>query len=288
MLSSLPPLFPHDPHTLWYPSLSTHPPPHNQTTPDTNNGTPHHQHPQRHQHAQPPQRTLLSVLRADENTVLHRKANIRRFGAGWLRPPGVSKTLQGMVDERAEREDADNAREREFALASAQAAAQEMAGAEGEGGEDLAVEGAGEEGEERDLDEEVPDAEADGEAEWSDEDGEDEDMEGGEEGMGMEEEGDGDYGPTVVTNRGEGSGDLDDEIPEAEAGSYEHTDTEVEDESSEDEGGRVSGSAFGQARLRGDVVARDSGVLGSSVFGSSPVRNRDVGRSGRGRENYDR
>lgn len=56
--------------------------------------------------AQPqPTRTLLSVLRADEVTILTRKANIRRFGAGWLRPMGVGKTLQGMADEMAEREE---------------------------------------------------------------------------------------------------------------------------------------------------------------------------------------
>lgn len=53
----------------------------------------------------PPPRTLLSVLRADELTVLTRKANIRRFGAGWLRPMGVGKTLQGLADEMAEREE---------------------------------------------------------------------------------------------------------------------------------------------------------------------------------------
>jgi hypothetical protein len=45
------------------------------------------------------------VLRADENAIIARKLNIRRFGASWIKPPGVSKTLQGIDDERAEREE---------------------------------------------------------------------------------------------------------------------------------------------------------------------------------------
>lgn len=45
------------------------------------------------------------MLRADENAIATRKANIRRFGAGWLRPPGIGKTLQGLEDERLEREE---------------------------------------------------------------------------------------------------------------------------------------------------------------------------------------
>ena len=52
-----------------------------------------------------PVRTALSILRADENIVAIRKQNIRRFGAGWLRPLGVGKTLQGMADENAEKEE---------------------------------------------------------------------------------------------------------------------------------------------------------------------------------------
>jgi hypothetical protein len=77
-----------------------HPNPHAAANANTANGS--------NMHAAPPQptRTLLSVLRADELTILNRKANIRRFGAGWLRPMGVGKTLQGMADEMAEREEA--------------------------------------------------------------------------------------------------------------------------------------------------------------------------------------
>ncbi|KAL2054477.1 hypothetical protein ABVK25_005225 [Lepraria finkii] len=169
MFSSLPPLFPYDPHALWYPSLSPHPPP--PPTPTSNDNSnnplsPSHQHHRNTHPSKTPQRTLLSILRTDENLVLHRKANIRRFGAGWLRPPGVGKTLQGMADERAEMEEVEGARAREFALAEAQAAAEAdaLANAEGLEGE----EGEGEMGE-RDLDDEVPDLDADAGA-WSDAD----------------------------------------------------------------------------------------------------------------------
>lgn len=133
MFSSLPPLFPHDvlhpkpfpfpytreltylqPHTLWYPSLSNHPQPSsaspNETSQNPHSPIIHHRNAINTPHN--PQRTSLSVLRNDENLILQRKANIRRFGAGWLRPPGVGKTLQGIDDERAEREEVESARAR--------------------------------------------------------------------------------------------------------------------------------------------------------------------------------
>ena len=160
---------------------------------------------------------------------------------------------------------------RELALAEAQAAAEEEALANGEPidglddpDDDLA----------HNLDDDVPDAEEDipideqALAEMNDDGGE------------------GDYADQP---------DLDDDVPEA--GSYQHTDTEVEDDSSLE--GDVAGArrvveeadAVGQMvleglRLRGRE--RGSGVLGSSVFGSSPVvqmsykGGRRIG-SGRGR-----
>lgn len=97
---------PTQPHTLspHAPSSSSSPPhgrQHGYQNPDTNI----HQ-PQSFQTNQT-QRSFLSVLRADENAILLRKANIRRFGAGWLRPVGLAKTLQGMDDEKTEREEAE-------------------------------------------------------------------------------------------------------------------------------------------------------------------------------------
>lgn len=117
-----------------------------------------------------------------------RKLHIQRFGATWIRPPGLNKTLQGELDERAERAEAER-----LALLEEQAAGDEdVAGVEGdederrvEGnitrggvdedddtGADLDAqipegesfegdEGEGTEDEERDLDGEIPEAEAD-------------------------------------------------------------------------------------------------------------------------------
>lgn len=107
----------------------------------------------------------------------------------------------------------------------------------------------------------------------------------------MNDEGEGDYAEQP---------DLDDDVPEA--GSYQHTDTEVEDDSSVDE---PLGVGVGDRRTTfettQDAVERSvrmgtggggSGVLGSSVFGSSPVvqmsyqgRRASGGGRGRGREN---
>ena len=97
----------------------------------------------------------------------------------------------------------------------------------------------------------------------------------------------------------EGNVDLDEMIPEADpGGEYEHTDTEVEDVSSSDEEIEVGvGVGGGQQGRRGPVVGtfrqgvqgvvQRVGGLGSSVFGSSPVREslggRGRRRSGRGR-----
>ncbi len=91
----------------------------------------------------------------------------------------------------------------------------------------------------------------------------------------------------------EGNVDLDEMIPEADpGGEYEHTDTEVEDVSSSEE----EEVGVGQQGRRGPVVGtfrqgvqgvvQRVGGLGSSVFGSSPVRESLGGRarrSGRGR-----
>lgn len=254
---------------------------------------------------------MLAALRADENAIVARRANIRRFGAGWLRPPGVGKTLQGMADERAEREEVELARAREMAVMEMQVQQDEIQGGV-EGGMPQMVEEGGEG--ERDLDEDVPEADDVGEeGEWSDDDGDELEVVGG---FGAD-----DFAEGVEGSYVEGEANLDDGIPDADAGgmeggSYEHTDTELEDESSDDgvggrgvpaaSGGRRSLARGGPSlgvfdRRTGEVVGgRFSGgmdaspsmalnatgganatfvggenVLGSSVFGqsSSPVRN---------------
>ena len=47
----------------------------------------------------------LALLRQSENTIAQRKINIQRFGASWIRPPGVGKTYQAAMDEAIEREE---------------------------------------------------------------------------------------------------------------------------------------------------------------------------------------
>ncbi|KAL8720565.1 MAG: hypothetical protein Q9225_002584 [Loekoesia sp. 1 TL-2023] len=232
----------------------------------------------------PPEFQLLETLRDDELAIRNRKANIRRFGAGWLRPPGVSKTLQGMADERAEREEQELVAGREAAMLEAQAAAEEEeAAAAAAAAAELGITDAGGQPAEEagmNLDDEVPDAgDIMGGWESSDEsetggdennvhvrdtgiqhDGEEIsiaiDADVGASFTGAGEEGEGDYDVPGMLEGG-GGRDLDDDVPEA--GSYQHTDTEVEDESSFEEGGSfVVGGGGG-------------GVLGRSVWGGSPI-----------------
>lgn len=128
---------------------------------------------------------------------------MRRFGSTWIRPAGVAKTLQAMNDEEYERLEQESNARREAALAEEQAAADAMArqvAMQVDGGEM-----------ERDLDDDVPEAGAD--VDQDDNELGDRDDEGEE--MGAAER------------------DLDDDIPET--GSYEHTETDVEDLTSEDE-----------------------------------------------------
>ncbi|MCJ1382578.1 hypothetical protein MMC17_005691 [Xylographa soralifera] len=258
MFSSLPPLAPFDAHSLWHPSQSSYSYHSNSNLAPNSNNThsrTHQQH--RSSHPQPPARTILSVLRADENAIEHRKANIRRFGAGWLKPPGVGKTLQGMCDEKAEREEQEANGLRELEQLEQARLLEEQAQAE-EGNGDAAMLGDDESGadeRERDLDEDIPDA--DEGPEWVDEDGDD--------GLPTEE-GDGDYAEEEgMDGEGDMQGrDLDEDVPEA--GSYQHTDTDVEDESSDMDlgGGRIS---LPPSRIENHTGS----LLGSSVFGSSPV-----------------
>ena len=149
----------------------------------------------------------------------------------------------------------------------------------------------------RDLDDSVPDLDA---AAWSDadmtEEEEEEEIEEGGGGLDPTDNNELDAGDAEFA---EGNVDLDEMIPEADpGGEYEHTDTEVEDVSSSDEeegdagvgGGVGVGHGQQQGRMRGPVVGtfrqgvqgvvQRVGGLGSSVFGSSPVRESLGGRGG--------
>lgn len=112
----------------------------------------------------------LTLLLAEEAAITARKANIRKFGATWIRPPGIAKTYQAMVDEAAERAEQEVLARREMEMAAMraamereeEAARQRGAGWVTDGNDPVVAEGeavgvAGMEME-RDLDEEVPEA----------------------------------------------------------------------------------------------------------------------------------
>jgi hypothetical protein len=199
--------------------------------------------------ARAPHHRLAEQLLADERAIEQRKLNLRRFGAGWLRPPGVAKTFQARLDEEQERREQAEVARREAQMAELAAAAAQQ--------EQVPVEVLEEE---RDLDDEVPDADAevteseeDDDDDDDDEDEEEEEEEGnvtvepsrfGEDSM-LENSlvgGDGfsparaerylDAEDAELDGRAQDmrdlgvERDLDEEIPEA--GSYEHTDTEEE------------------------------------------------------------
>lgn len=130
----------------------------------------------------------IATLAAEERSLRSRKLNIASFGYSWIRPAGCAKTMLGMKEEEAEREEA------------LQAAAAEMEAAEGEGimDDDMGMQ-TGEveedEGMERDLDDDIPNAEE--EASGLIEEGEE----------GLEEDNIGDEGEYMER-------DLDDDIPE--------------------------------------------------------------------------
>ncbi|KAL1306531.1 hypothetical protein AAFC00_005222 [Neodothiora populina] len=131
-----------------------------------------------------PARHTLHQLAADEASIAQRKHNISHFGAGWVKPPGVGKTLAAELEERAEREEqaalerreqmmADLAarQELEEARARAEQTAAAAAAADAAGGTAEGEDGG--EGE-RDLDDEIPDADEEG-GEYDDDEDEDED-----------------------------------------------------------------------------------------------------------------
>ncbi|KAF8468307.1 hypothetical protein BDZ91DRAFT_722409 [Kalaharituber pfeilii] len=195
MISSVPLITPRDAHSLWYTpsrSFALTPP---STAPSallhsgaSQNSNPNDQSQSRQNHNQPKRAHIspLAQLALDEQQVEQRKLHIQRFGATWIRPPGFVKTLQGELDERAEKAEAER-----LALLEQQAGGDDeipeiegdedehagvrvvgniMQGVDEDEGEDLDAqvpEGENFEGEDEgtedeavDLDEEIPEAEA--------------------------------------------------------------------------------------------------------------------------------
>ncbi|KAK6001561.1 hypothetical protein QM012_002892 [Aureobasidium pullulans] len=284
-----------------------------------------------------PTRQSLAQLLADEQAISHRKHNIRRFGAGWIKPPGVAKTLQAETEERAEREEQEALQRREQMMMDMQAQQEaEEARNRAAAAEEQAE---GEEEQERDLDEEIPDA--DGEEEEEDDDevitdsDEEEDEDDEEEPEEMQSELQSEmlsqmhseipvaeditfneesmFADTSMAALDEESReqeryrhlqeaeltgvaqdeldlgierDLDDSVPEA--GSYQHTDSELEDSDSDDdedeeeeeqsqlepqegEQSEIMGAVM-QHHSRSSLLSRDvSSLLDSSFITSSPA-----------------
>ncbi|CAG7936928.1 unnamed protein product [Penicillium olsonii] len=247
---SLPSLAPRDSHELWFGTPRSH----SEQTDPANPFARRSAGPSSHRAFLPsrsPSNTL-AALAAEERRLRSRKLNIASFGYSWIRPAGCPKTMLGMKEEEAEREEA------------MQAAAAEMEAAEGGMMDDTTH--PEEEGMERDLDEEIPNAEE--EPSGLIEEGE-EGLE--EEGEYMERDLDDDIPEGFVDDEYEGSGlydddddedfdnqpdldadipeeserDLDDDIPDADGSpeEWQHTDSE-EELSDEDESSLVeSGTA---------------------------------------------
>lgn len=120
---------------------------------------------------------LLSVtsLKEDERNLARRKMNVASFGFGWIKPAGCLKTMAGRREEELEKEEAAQAE-----LQAEEARQRELMEMDEEGqmedGEGM--------GEERDLDDEVPDADA-----MAEEDEDEEDDDGFVEGGDLDEDG---------------------------------------------------------------------------------------------------
>ncbi|KAH9842301.1 kinesin-like protein K39 [Teratosphaeria destructans] len=250
-------------------------------------------------------RSPLALLAADEAAIAQRKAAIRNFGAYWIRPPGISKTLQAMNEEEAERLELEEQARQEQGLLDMQAQ-QRLAEAHAEGQEAGAE---ADEAGERDLDEEIPEAdEAEGSVtgdvsfnEASMVEGDSHFVRGAED----EEEIDEDEQEALEMEEAELTGaardqedlgmdrdldqevDMDQSVPEA--GSYQHTDTEVEDSSSSEES--LLQDSFAQPstrrstrRSRGSSTRRsrgrrngDSSVFGQSTDAAHPLQSQPPG-----------
>lgn len=304
---------------------------------------------QRRQNASAHPTSTIAALKADESLIQQHKVGIARFGATWIKPPGVSKTLQAETEERQEREEQEIMARREQMMLDMQAQQEaeeaRQRAAAGEAVDEQADDSV------RDLDDDIPDGSM----------GMDGDLSAEEEGGGLTEddsmsEDEQTTEADVTFNDGsliEGSmlqtgamqegdeenaavqrevheqeryaalaeaeligvpqdeldlgmeGNLDDSVPEA--GSYQHTDTELDDDDDSDDDDDASFSAIPQQRQPGaggifntrrSLGARASGgsgasraslgsrdassLLDSSFVTSSPVMGRSRGGNNRG------
>ncbi|KAI5818580.1 hypothetical protein BZA77DRAFT_7318 [Pyronema omphalodes] len=253
MNCSLPLVTPRDSHSLWYTPTSTYsfaPAP---TLPYNNNHR--SQHPEggptlagQNRDTRPKNAGLsaLQQLELDEANVAARKLHIQRFGCTWIRPPGMAKTYQGELDEKAEREEAE---------------AQEMLE-----DVDLPLDGTFDEGEDtahdnRDLDVDIPEAidgsDLDGDIQTEADSfiGEEEDLDGDEVDLDADIP-EGEAETLWDESEEEEEDDDDEEEEEEEAEEAEISCSEVE-EGSEIEGGAGYASASHEHSTEPDSISHD-------------------------------
>ena len=167
----------------------------------------------------------MTQLALDEESVYQRKVNIQRFGATWIKPPGILKTYQVELDEEKERREA----ERQAMMEDVEVTGED--GVFDETAGEIAVEGdEGETG--ADLDADIPEAESYDEDDDEGEDDEDEDDL--DDGLDLDGHADGD------------EVDLDAQVPEAETETLwddsDEEDEDQEDYEDEDEGEEEEGT----------------------------------------------
>lgn len=241
-------------HELWFGSSQ----PYRSSSSSTTSSYPPHTHPsssessRRQAHNGPPSRAFiasatpsdsLAALQLEERALRVRKQNIASFGYAWIKPAGCPKTMLGMREEEAEREEGLAAAAAEMNAAAAAAAAAAGMGLDAfgdttQGQLGLVGDGVDPDELERDLDDDIPDADAEGLVEEGEEGfEEDEDVDDDEL---MERNLDDDIPDAYDDNDDDGDNDdfdgdgfddqpdLDDEIPTPEA--------DEEDEGDEGEG----------------------------------------------------
>ncbi|KAL1967272.1 hypothetical protein VTN77DRAFT_3318 [Rasamsonia byssochlamydoides] len=281
---SLPLIAPRDSHELWFGSSQPY-----RSSPSAASPYPSHTHPSSSESSRrqanhcPPTRAFISsatpsdclaALLLEERALRVRKQNIACFGYSWIKPAGCPKTMLGMREEEAEREEglAAAAAEMNAAAAAAAGVGLDAFGDTTQG--QLGLVGDGLDGDEleRDLDDDIPDADAEGLVEEGeegfeeddedvdddlmernldddipdafpddDDDDEDDDVEDDD---GFDDQPDlDDQIPTAEGEEGFGdymARDLDEDVPDAaEEGSqqeeeWQHTDTEAEDDDDDD------------------------------------------------------
>ncbi|KAF2722088.1 hypothetical protein K431DRAFT_284293 [Polychaeton citri CBS 116435] len=271
--------------TSWHPRAHSPPPAF---------GAQQQQHQQQQHHSQRQQRqqredeklanarSSLALLAADEAAIAQRKSAVRNFGSYWIRPPGIPKTLQAQTEEEAERAEQEELARQERGMLDLQA--QQQLEETRQRAAEAAAEAEAGDREERDLDDDIPEAEEADESnvdisgtggttiqsesllggssqiEQRDIENENEMEEAELTGIARDEE---DLGMERDLDMEQ---DLDNSVPEA--GSYEHTDTEAEDSESDSE--LHDSFAYQSARRSARQIDRSQASLPSSAFRAPP------------------